>query len=51
MKNSSVSSHGGVMRRFDLTPVCYYGEKAITRTVRTAKNRGRKFWGCPKFKV
>jgi len=48
MKNFYVSSHGGAMRRFDLTPVCYCGEKAITRT---AKNMGRKFWGCPKFKV
>ena len=47
MKNSSVSSHGGVVRRFDLTLVCYYGEKAIARTTRTAKNRGRKFWGYP----
>ncbi|QCE11149.1 hypothetical protein DEO72_LG10g2382 [Vigna unguiculata] len=40
----------GVVRRFDLTPVCYCGEKAITRIAITAKNRGRKFWGCPKFK-
>jgi len=51
MKNSTVSSHGGVGRRFDFAPICYCGEKAIMRTARTAKNRGRKFWGCPKFKV
>jgi len=51
MKNSSFSSYGGAVRRSDLTPVCYCGEKAITRTARTAKNRGRKFLGCPKFKV
>ncbi|QCD93297.1 hypothetical protein DEO72_LG5g1370 [Vigna unguiculata] len=51
MKNSTVSSHGGVGRRFDFAPLCYCGEKAIMRTGRTAKNRGRKFWGCPKFKV
>jgi len=51
MKNSNISSHEGVRRRFDLTPVCDCGEKAITRTNRTAKNKGRKFWGCPKFKV
>jgi len=51
MKNSTVSSHGGVGRRFDFAPLCHCGEKAIMRTARTAKNRGRKFWGCPKFKV
>jgi len=51
MKNSTVSSHGGVGRRFDFASLCYCGEKATMRTVRTAKNRGRKFWGCPKFKV
>jgi len=51
MKNSSVSFHGGVGRRFDFAPLCYCGEKAITRIARIAKNKGRKFWGCPKFKV
>jgi len=45
MKNFSVSSHGGVGRRFDFAPLCYCGEKVITRTARTAKNRGRKGWG------
>jgi len=51
MKNSTVSSHGSVGRRFDFAPLCYCGEKAIMRIARTAKNRGRKFWRCPKFKV
>jgi len=43
MKNSNISSHGHVVRRFDLTPVCYCGEKAITRSAITTKNRERKF--------
>jgi len=51
MKNSSVSSHAGVVRRFDLTLVCYCGEKAITRTARIAKNRGENFEIAQKFKV
>jgi len=51
MKDSNVSSYGGAVRRFDLTPVCYCGEKAITRTARTPKNMGRNFWGCRKFKL
>ncbi|QCD94161.1 hypothetical protein DEO72_LG5g2241 [Vigna unguiculata] len=50
MKNSSVSSHAGVVRRFDLTLVCYCGEKAITRTARIAKNRGENFEIAQKFK-
>jgi len=32
-------------------PVCYCGEKVVLRTARTPKNRGKQFWGCPKYKV
>jgi len=31
--------------------MCYCGEKAALRTARTLKNKGKKFWGCPKYKV
>ncbi|WVZ26606.1 hypothetical protein V8G54_005150 [Vigna mungo] len=31
-------------------PFCYCGMKCVVRIVRTAKNRGKQFWGCPKFK-
>jgi len=33
MKNSTVSSHGDVGRRFDFAPLCYCGEKTIMRTL------------------
>jgi len=32
-------------------PLCYYGEKSVLRTAKTAKNRGKQFWGCSKYKV
>ncbi|WVZ13170.1 hypothetical protein V8G54_017700 [Vigna mungo] len=31
-------------------PICYCGMKSVVRTARTIKNRGKQFWGCPKFK-
>ncbi|WVZ24579.1 hypothetical protein V8G54_003123 [Vigna mungo] len=33
-----------------VSPLCLCGEKAIFRISRTAKNKGKKFWGCPKYK-
>ncbi|WVY97414.1 hypothetical protein V8G54_029565 [Vigna mungo] len=30
--------------------ICYCGMKCVVRTARTIKNRGKQFWGCPKFK-
>ncbi|WVZ18264.1 hypothetical protein V8G54_005586 [Vigna mungo] len=32
-------------------PFCYCLMKCVVRTARTAKNRGKQFWGCPKFKL
>ncbi|KOM54463.1 hypothetical protein LR48_Vigan10g035500 [Vigna angularis] len=29
---------------------CYCGMKCVVRTARTVKNKGKQFWGCPKFK-
>ncbi|WVZ16050.1 hypothetical protein V8G54_013616, partial [Vigna mungo] len=27
------------------------GEKCVLRTAKTTKNRGRQFWGCPRYKL
>ncbi|KOM56117.1 hypothetical protein LR48_Vigan10g200900 [Vigna angularis] len=32
------------------SPLCLCGEKTVVRTAVTAKNRGKQFWGCPKYK-
>ncbi|BAU01212.1 hypothetical protein VIGAN_11039700 [Vigna angularis var. angularis] len=32
------------------SPLCLCGEKTVVRTTGTAKNRGKQFWGCPKYK-
>jgi len=35
----------------NVTPICYCGDKAVLRTTKIAKNKGKIFWGCPNFKV
>ena len=51
-QNPSASFCGG-SGSIDLgvSVMCYCGEKAALRTARTLKNKGKKFWGCPKYKV
>ncbi|QCE11671.1 uncharacterized protein LOC114183299 [Vigna unguiculata] len=44
------SSHGCGARIFAIKPMCYCGQTAVLRTAKTPKNRGKQFWGCPKFK-
>jgi len=34
-----------------VTMMCYCGEKGALRIARTLKKKGKKFWGCPKYKV
>jgi len=51
VQNRSDSCHGGGSKRLGSMPVCYCGEQAFLRTARTLKNRGKQFWGCPKYKV
>ncbi|KOM28290.1 hypothetical protein LR48_Vigan511s011300 [Vigna angularis] len=41
---------GGVFTIDGVSPLCLCGEKTVVRTARTAKNRGKQFWGCPKYK-
>ncbi|WVZ25186.1 hypothetical protein V8G54_003730 [Vigna mungo] len=41
----SVSSRG------DASLICHCGEKTVLRTARTTKNRGKQFWGCPRYKL
>ncbi|WVZ20791.1 hypothetical protein V8G54_008113 [Vigna mungo] len=41
----SVSSRG------DVSLICHCGEKTVLRTARTTKNRGKQFWGCPRYKL
>ncbi|XP_022640541.1 uncharacterized protein LOC111242288 [Vigna radiata var. radiata] len=40
----------GSVSRVGLKPTCFCGENAVFRIARTPKNKGRRFWGCPKFK-
>ncbi|WVZ07255.1 hypothetical protein V8G54_020601 [Vigna mungo] len=44
------SNSCGSVSRVGLKPTCFCGENAVFRTARTPKNKGRRFWGCPKFK-
>ncbi|QCE11032.1 hypothetical protein DEO72_LG10g2265 [Vigna unguiculata] len=50
-QNSSVNfcSASGC-RSVNITPSCYCGDKVVLRTTKTAKNKGKRFWGCPNFK-
>ncbi|QCE03593.1 hypothetical protein DEO72_LG8g1618 [Vigna unguiculata] len=50
-QNPSASFCGG-SGSIDLgmSVMCYCREKAALRTARTLKNKGKKFWGCPKYK-
>jgi len=51
-KNPSVSSSGvGGSKSLGLPPICYCGEKSVIRTAKIAKNSGKQFWGCSKYKV
>ncbi|QCD87237.1 hypothetical protein DEO72_LG3g1771 [Vigna unguiculata] len=50
-KNPSVSSSGvGGSKSLGLPPICYCGEKSVIRTAKIAKNSGKQFWGCSKYK-
>ncbi|KOM26079.1 hypothetical protein LR48_Vigan226s000800 [Vigna angularis] len=49
-KGSSRSSHAGGWREGGIIPTYYYGDIAVTKFVRTTKNAGRNFWGCPHYK-
>ncbi|KOM56413.1 hypothetical protein LR48_Vigan10g230500, partial [Vigna angularis] len=37
--------------RNEASLICHCGEKSVLRTVKTSKNRGKQFWGCPRYKV
>ncbi|XP_014511758.1 uncharacterized protein LOC106770464 [Vigna radiata var. radiata] len=48
----SISSRGdGSWNRNDGSIICHCGESCVLRTAKTVKNRGKKFWGCPRYKV
>ncbi len=32
-------------------PICHCGQFAVLRIATTQKNAGKKFWGCPNYKV
>jgi len=34
-----------------VVPICDCGEFVILRTTTTEKNVGKRFWGCPMYKV
>ncbi|KOM49993.1 hypothetical protein LR48_Vigan08g082000 [Vigna angularis] len=47
----NVVFHGGGVSTIDgVSPLFLFGEKTVVRTARTAKNRGKQFWGFPKYK-
>ncbi|KAG2399937.1 uncharacterized protein HKW66_Vig0102090 [Vigna angularis] len=45
-QNSSASGS-----RLGVKPSCFYGRPTVFRVARTLKNKGKRFWGCPNFKV
>ncbi|KOM43125.1 hypothetical protein LR48_Vigan05g072900 [Vigna angularis] len=45
-----VCGGGGGVKNNNDGPLCYCGMNYVLRTARTVKNRGKQFWGCPKFK-
>ncbi|XP_047173967.1 uncharacterized protein LOC124841691 [Vigna umbellata] len=48
----SVSSRGdGGWNRKDGSLICHCGDKSVLRIAKTSKNRGKQFWGCPRYKV
>jgi len=49
--NRGLSSAGGGWKGLGVTPICRCGDVAVIRTARTTRNAGKKFWGCPNFKV
>ncbi|WVY98929.1 hypothetical protein V8G54_031080 [Vigna mungo] len=47
-----VSSRGdGGWSKNEASLSCDCGEKCVLRTAKTTKNRGRQFWGCPRYKL
>ncbi|KOM37086.1 hypothetical protein LR48_Vigan03g046700 [Vigna angularis] len=51
-QNCDVVFRGGGVSTIDgVSPVCLCGEKTVVRIARTAKNRGKQFWSCPKYKT
>ncbi|WVZ16939.1 hypothetical protein V8G54_009921 [Vigna mungo] len=49
---STASSHGcGGWNKKDAQLICHCGEKTVLRTAKTMKNRGKLFWGCPRYKM
>jgi len=49
--NGGFSSASGGWKGLGVTPICRCGDVAMIRTTRTTRNAGKKFWGCPNFKV
>ncbi|KOM28821.1 hypothetical protein LR48_Vigan588s002900 [Vigna angularis] len=51
-QNCDVVFRGGRVSTIDgVSPLCLHGEKTMVRTARTAKNIGKQFWSCPKYKT
>ncbi|XP_052736154.1 uncharacterized protein LOC128197729 [Vigna angularis] len=51
-QNCDVVFRGGGVSTIDgVSPLCLCGQKTVVRTARTAKNRGKQFWSCPKYKT
>ncbi|QCD83949.1 hypothetical protein DEO72_LG2g4298 [Vigna unguiculata] len=50
MRNQSSCCSSGGCRGLGEAPTCNCGVAAVLRTIRTIKNGGRQFWGCPNFK-
>ncbi|KOM53413.1 hypothetical protein LR48_Vigan09g207200 [Vigna angularis] len=37
--------------RLGVKPSCFYGRPVVFCVAKTPKNNGKRFWGCPNFKV
>jgi len=50
-QNRGVSSLGDGWKGLGVTLICLCGEVVVMRTARISRNVGKKFRGCPNFKV
>jgi len=44
-------THAGGSRSVFVAPISDCGDFIVLRTTKTEQNVGKRFWGCPKYKV
>jgi len=52
VKTRGTFTHAAGSRSAFVAPICDCGQFVVLRTATTGKkNAGKRFWGCPKYKV